>query len=156
MPELLYLLCSVASPHHALDHPPSCKDVKSFLLVQDAERELHQLLQCMREEGGQQEVEDDWLLALAEAAGPDSQRWLSSSQQVPLLLEKACCVTTTHCALHLAKQCNAARQKRQPPPLSRPAPPHTPCSNRPPSQPGSLVQVCEQHHPGTPCAPLCF
>ena len=68
---------------------PACEKCKPFLPVQEAERELHQLLQCMREQGVQQEGEDDWLLALAEAAGPDSQRRLSSSQQVPLLLQKA-------------------------------------------------------------------
>lgn len=84
-------------------HSPACDNCKAFPPMQDAERELHQLLQCMREEGVHQEVEDDWLLALAEAAGPGSQRRLSSSQQVPLLLQKACCVSTAHYALHLAE-----------------------------------------------------
>ena len=101
-------------PMSGFHHSPACKDFEPFLPVQDAERELHQLLQCMREEGVQQEVEDDWLLALAEAAGPDSQRRLSSSQQVPPAASEG--MLCDHCPLCIApgrallfEKCHAAR-----------------------------------------------
>ena len=71
-------------------------------MVQEADREIHELLAWMRQDGGSSDEEGDMLLALAEQAGPTpkSQTQRSSQQVSTLSCDK---VQQTAKDLHVAQ-----------------------------------------------------